>query len=223
MMGGLREDFGPVSFAPERPQHRVRLTKGFFMAATEVTQAQWKAVMGTEPWRWWHAGKSSDAPASRLSWNDAREFCRKLSSKVGKHVRLPTEAEWEYACRAGSTTAYCFGDDVGKLGEYAWYWANAAEVGEEYPHRVAQKKPNAWGLYDMHGNVCEWCEDWYGEDYYKNSPAADPKGPATGYERVQRGGSWCDVRVSCRSAARVKRPPTYMYPEFGFRVVCAIE
>jgi formylglycine-generating enzyme required for sulfatase activity len=196
------------------------------MCATAVTRAHWKAVMGTEPWsdrRYANAGKSSDAPANYVSWNDAQEFCRKLSAKVGKQLRLPTEAEWEYACRAGSTTEYCFGDDARKLGEYAWYEGNVKAAGEDYPHRVAQKKPNEWGLYDMHGNVWEWCQDWYGEDYYKQSPREDPKGPATSSMRIRvlRGGSWLGKPSYCRSAYRNARGPSDTYFLNGFRVVCA--
>jgi formylglycine-generating enzyme required for sulfatase activity len=162
------------------PQHKVKITKPFYMQTTEVTQAQWKAVMGNNPSYF----KGNDLPVETVSWDDAQEFIKKLSAKEGVKYRLPTEAEWEYACRAGSTTKFYFGEDESKLDEYAWYHNNS----DGKTHPVGQKKPNAWGLYDMHGNVWEWCQDWYGADYYKNSPAEDPQGPASAESRVLRGG-----------------------------------
>ena len=128
---------------------------------------------------------------------------------------MPTEAQWEYACRAGSTTRYCFGDDESGLGEYAWYSANSG--GKTHP--VGEKKPNAWGLYDMHGNVWEWCQDWYDGGYYANSPTDDPTGPATGSIRVYRGGSWNDPAGRCQSATRIRPPPEFRFIHLlGFRV-----
>ena len=201
----------------EKPVHRVRITKPFYMAVTEVTQAQWRAVMEGDAWGGKQSvGRSSDAAANHISWSDAVRFCQALSKKTEGTVRLPTEAEWEYACRAGTVTEYCFGDDIGRLGEYAWYKKNAQDVGEDYPHRVAQKKPNAWGLYDMHGNVWEWCQDWYVERYYGNSPTDDPSGPATGQSHVMRGSCW--FSVDGRSAYRYTFPGTLR--KVGFRVVC---
>ncbi len=117
-------------------------------------------------------------------------------------MRLPTEAEWEYACRAGTTTAYSFGDDSSKLGDYAWHHGNACDKGEKYAHSVGVKKPNAWGLYDMHGNVWEWCADWYDEKYYANADTQVPQGHDSGGDRVLRGGSWSRNPDGCRSAAR---------------------
>ena len=157
--GGLEE-----AYATEKPIHTVKVAKPFYMAATEVTHAQWKAVMRTSPGQF--RGDLS-RPVNRISWLDAQEFCKKLSTREEREYRLPTEAEWEYACRAGSTTEYCFDDDdEGELGDYAWYGDNSG--GETHP--VAQKQPNAWGLYDMHGNVFEWCLDaWH--DSYENAPA----------------------------------------------------
>ena len=119
--------------------------------------------------------QTDEHPVVNVSWNDALAFCRWLSKKEGKICRLPTEAEWEYACRAGSTTRYCFGDDASDLGEYAWYGANS----DRKTHPVGTKKPNAWGLYDMHGNAWEWCADGYDAEYYEKSPTDDPTGPAT--------------------------------------------
>ncbi len=215
MMGSPPPEQGP--HVDERPQHRVRITKPFYMGVTEVTQEQYKAVMGKQPWsRQEYAGRSGDAAANYISWNDAREFCRKLSAKIGQTVRLPTEAEWEYACRAGSTTAYCFGDDRRRLRDYAWYSENAEDVGEKYPHSVAKKKPNAWGLYDMHGNLWEWCQDWYRKDYYSKSPGADPGGPSIGLTRVLRGGSWYSAHGTYRCAYRCRIDPAF---GVGFRVV----
>lgn len=141
-------------------------------------------------------------------------FCRRLSQEEGKEYRLPTEAEWEYACRAGSATRWCFGDNASQLDEYAWYERNSGRT----THPVAQKKPNAWGLYDMHGNVWEWCADWYDADYDQQSPADDPKGPASGALRVVRGGSWFVVPGLSRSAIRVRNHPGVRIPVAGFRV-----
>jgi formylglycine-generating enzyme required for sulfatase activity len=134
-----------------------------------------------------------------VSWDDAVEFCRKLSQASGKTVRLPTEAQWEYACRAGSKTRFSYGDDpdYSKLGDYAWYTANS----ESKTHPVGQKRPNEWGLYDMHGNVWQWCSDWYA-DSYANANNTDPQGPDSGSVRVLRGGGWGVTPQFCRSASR---------------------
>jgi formylglycine-generating enzyme required for sulfatase activity len=174
----------------EGPQHKVRITRPSYLQSTVVTQGHWKQLMGTSPWSGRPSVKEgADYPALYVSWDDAVEFCRRLSQREGEEYRLPTEAEWEWACRAGSQSAYCFGDDPSQLGGYAWFNANANGVGERYAHRVGQKQANGFGLYDMHGNVWEWCGDWYGADWYGKSPEADPQGPATGSFRVYRGGS----------------------------------
>lgn len=157
-----------------------------------VTQAQWKAVTGTNPSRF----KGDNLPVESVSWDDAKEFCKKLSAMTGQEYRLPTEDEWEYACRAGSTGEYCFGEDASLLKDYAWYSANS---GDE-THPVGQKKPNAWGLYDMHGNVWEWCD---GESTRKGL----------------RGGSWFSNGVNCRSAVRYYVRPVTRNGYRGFRVV----
>jgi len=208
----------PVKFAKnEHPRHRITLSKPFYMGVTEVTQAQWKAVMNTQPWkRYQEAGDSY--PASHISWDAARACCMALSKKTGRTVRLPTEAEWEYACRAGTTTVYSFGDDSSKLGDYAWYRGNAYDKGEKYAHRVGVKKPNAWGLYDMHGNMWEWCADRYA-DSYTNANARDPKGPAAGGGRVLRGGAWLYKLGFCRAARRDWEHPHMGLSYRGFRVV----
>jgi formylglycine-generating enzyme required for sulfatase activity len=164
----------------EGPQHEVVISKPFYMGVTEVTQAQYEAVMGTNPSNF----KDATNPVEMVSLTDATEFCKKLSEKTGQAVRLPTEAEWEYACRAGSNTRFSFGDSDSILGDYAWWQSNSG--GKTHP--VGQKKPNAWGLYDMHGNVWEWCANWLGS--YSSGSATDPRGPGSGGYRVLRGGSW---------------------------------
>jgi formylglycine-generating enzyme required for sulfatase activity len=235
----------------EQPQHTVRITKPFYLSVTEVTQEQYTTVLGARDWRllsrmmpgadeirgelW----EKHDYPAFDIRWDEAVEFCRKLSAKEGRTYRLPTEAEWEYACRATTTTKWCCGDEKASLGHYAWYYRGAdrtlpsssmfpdASIENEVnvpmddeadpntgPHSVAQKKPNRWGLYDMHGNVAEWCNDWFGEDYYASLPLENPAGPTRGsiWEhpkkgrsgpfRVCRGGSWDSSAEDCRSASR---------------------
>lgn len=208
-------------------QHRVQITKSFYMQTTEVTQGQWTSVMNSEPWD----GKDNvkegyDYAASYVSWDDAVEFCRKLTESersagrltTNQKYTLPTEAQWEYACRAGSTTRFSFGDDESKLKDFAWFEGNAYDIGEEYTHRVGQKRPNAFGLYDMHGNVYELCLDRYAEDYYANSPGSDPSGPSSGSNRVARGGSWFSRPQFARSAYRLRPTPDYRDYYLGFRV-----
>jgi formylglycine-generating enzyme required for sulfatase activity len=185
----------------DETQHKVTISKAFYMQTTEVTAGQWKALMATEPWK--GEKKGPNYPATYVSWNDAVAYCKKLSEKEGKTYRLPTEAEWEYACRAGTETTWSFGNDEKELGDYAWYVKNAWGIDEKYAHQVELKKPNAFGLYDMHGNVYELCHDYYGEDYYKESPEKDPTGPESGSFRVLRGGSWGRSYVRfTRSACR---------------------
>nr|MCS5674006.1 SUMF1/EgtB/PvdO family nonheme iron enzyme [Acidimicrobiales bacterium] len=197
-------------------QHSVTITKAFYMQTTEVTQGQWKALMGTEPWEnrefYEYEKEGPNYAANYVSWDDAVAFCKKLSEKEGKTYRLPTEAEWEYACRAGTETRWSFGNDETVLGDYAWYRENADAIGEKYAHQVGQNKPNAFGLYDMHGNVHEWCHDYYEDDYYLQSSEKNPTGPSpwmsrnesrtSGGDRVLRGGSWYDRSRLTRSAFR---------------------
>ncbi|MCS5583799.1 MAG: formylglycine-generating enzyme family protein [Pseudomonadales bacterium] len=205
----------------DEPQHKVTITKPFYMQTTEVTQGQWKAVMGTEPWKGKeYAKEGPDYAASFVSWDAAVAYCKKLSEAEGKTYRLPTEAEWEYACRAGTQTTWSFGNDEKELGDYAWYDENVRDIGEEYAHQVRLKKPSAFGLYDIHGNVFEWCYDYYGEDYYKQSPEKDPPGPASGSFRVVRGGSWWrgDTPLT-RSASRDKSTAGDSNFSSGFRLV----
>ena len=187
----------------------VTLTKPFYMGATPVTQAQYEAVMGANP----SFNKGAANPVDTVVWDDAVEFCKKLSAKTSQAVRLPTEAEWEYACRAGTQTAFSFGDDESASGDYAWHNGNSGGT----THPVGQKKPNPWGLCDMHGNVWQWCADWFGD--YPKQAATDPQGPASGTARVLRGGSWNYAPHDCRSATRGSNSPEGRFVDFGFRVV----
>ena len=220
MMGSPEGEVGRDD--DEGPLDRMKITEPFYMGIHEVTQARWAAIMGRGPWHVKsHAGKSADSAANYLSWNDCHEFCLKLSEKIGMKVSLPTEAQWEYACRAGTQTAYCFGDDTTGLGDYAWIWSNAGVFGEKHPQPVGSKKPNVWGLYDLHGNVWEWCQDWYDAAYYDTSPREDPLGPQNGSGRVLRGGSlWYDS-MHTRSANRVAASPGLRREHVGFRVCIA--
>ena len=179
----------------DETQHKVTLTKGFWMLETEVTQKQWKAVMGSNPDCKF---KGDNLPVENVSWTDCQEFCKKCA-QLGFPVQLPTEAQWEYACRAGTTGAY-----AGNLDEMAWYgyYSNPKGTSKEATtHPVGTKKPNAWGLYDMHGNVWEWCQDWYAKEYPSGS-VTDPTGPSSGSYRVVRGGGWHSDARRCRSANR---------------------
>jgi formylglycine-generating enzyme required for sulfatase activity len=212
----------------ERPQHKVRITKPFYLGVTEVTQEQYEKVMGKNPSYFCKTGEgankvkeidTSNFPVEQVTWDDAVEFCKKLSAREGQTYRLPTEAEWEYACRAGSTTRYCFGDDRLQLGEYAWFayeWVGPSS--DLHSHSVGKKKPNAWGLHDMHGNVWEWCQDWYESDYYAESPTEDPPGPSTGSSRVYRGGGWYSDAWLCQSSYRFGFRPSLRNFSLGFRV-----
>ena len=204
----------------DEKQHRVRISNAFYLQSTEVTQKQWKAVVGTKPWKEQHFVKEGDDyPAMYVSWDDATEFCKKLSVRDGVSYRLPTEAEWEYACRGGTRSSYSFGDDVSSLNDHGWYDGNADNVRERYAHLVGKKKANGYGLLDMHGNVWEWCADWYDSEYYASSPADDPQGPTKGSDRVFRGGSWLDYPPKCRSAFRDCDSPDLRRFHVGFRVL----
>ena len=197
----------------EGPVHEVTITKPYYLGVYEVTNAQWQAVMGDVPSEW----KDADRPVESVSWDKAAAFCEALSAlpaerQAGRVYRLPTEAEWEYACRAGTTTAYSFGDEESLLGDFAWFDDNSGRQ----THPVGQKRPNGWGLYDMHGNVWEWCSDWYGD--YAAGAVRDPVGPASGSDRVLRGGSWYDSASLCRSAFRIRFYPSYRFSNLGFRL-----
>lgn len=226
MMGAGDDD--REAGAAEKPRHRVTITRPFYLARHEVTLAQWEAVMGSSPYTAQRSNPYYDLPgmAERLrkpsnpatvSWNDAQDFIRRLNEREGHdRYRLPTEAEWEYAARAGTTTAYSFGNDARQLGRYAWYGEDFASGAT---HPVGQKLPNPWGLYDVHGNVWEWVQDWYSEAYYANSPASDPPGPATGTSRTVRGGSWHVTSGSWRSSFRKPYAPDYRGISIGFRLL----
>jgi formylglycine-generating enzyme required for sulfatase activity len=211
LMGSPDSDKDAV--ADEKPQHRVRITKPFYLGKYLVTQEQWEAVMGSSP----SLIMGPKNPVESVSWNDCQQFLDKLNAKsaagVGK-FQLPSEAQWEYACRAGSKTRYCFGDHASKLSEYAWYDANSGNT----THPVGEKKPNAWGLYDMHGNVWEWCQDWHDGGDYAKSPTDDPTGLATGSYRVLRGGSWDFPARDCRSANRDDGGAWHQSLNLGLRV-----
>jgi formylglycine-generating enzyme required for sulfatase activity len=195
----------------EGPQHQVTISKAFYMGVYEVTQPQYTQVMGRNPSRF----KDANNPVECVRWEDVNDFCAKLSHKTGRTVRLPTEAQWEYACRAGSIAKFYFGDDDSALGEYAWYTNNS----NQEPHPVGLKRANNFGLYDMHGNVWEWCSDWY-TDSYPEGDSADPRGASSGWEHVQRGGSWTNGPPrSCRSARRNWVDPDLRQATVGFRVV----
>ncbi len=195
----------------ERPQHRVRITKPFYLGKYPVTQEQWEAVMGNNP----SGFKGPKNPVEQVGWDDCQQFLKRLNRKVGGAMfQLPTEAQWEYACRAGSTTRYCFGNDASGLGQYAWYGENSG--GNTHP--VGQKKPNAWGLYDMHGNVWEWCQDWYESGFYARSPTDDPTVGGTESVHVIRGGDWYFDAGYCRSAVRSEFERWYQGNFLGLRV-----
>ena len=201
---------GEKGHEEDEARHRVKITHAFRLGATEVTQSQWKAVMGQRRGKF----EGDDRPVEEVSWTDAKAFCEKLSKADGKTYRLPTEAEWEYACRAGA--AGRFGGE--KLADLAWFDDNA----DAATHPVAAKKPNAWGLYDMHGNVAEWCADAYAPGY-PSGTVADPSGPAEGKGRVVRGGSFASLERGCRSASRSSAPAAYQMKTVGLRVVCEID
>ena len=204
----------------EGPQTAVTISKGFWMGKYEVTQGEYLAVIGSNP-----SGFKGDLhrPVESVSWFNATNYCGKLTLReraagriaTNSVYRLPTEAEWEYACRAWTSTRFSYGDDTGyaDLPNYAWYGDNS----DSTTHPVGQKLPNPWGLYDMQGNVVEWCQDWFAP--YPGGIALDPQGPATGSRRVARGGLWLRPGSYCRSAWRNGAPPSVMLDGAGFRVV----
>ncbi|MCY7347341.1 MAG: formylglycine-generating enzyme family protein, partial [Pyrinomonadaceae bacterium] len=195
----------------EKPVHRVNISKSFYMGKYEVKQAQWKAVMGNNPSRFSDCG--GDCPVEQVSWEDVQDFLKLLNRKGEGTYRLPTEAEWEYAARAGSTTKYSYGNGESSLETYAWYGANSGNK----THPVGQKEANDFGLYDMSGNVWEWCQDWYGS--YSGGTVTNPTGATSGYLRVRRGGSWNLDAAVLRSADRDGYAPWYHSYDLGFRVV----
>ena len=208
----------------DETQHTVTLTKSFYMQTTEVTQGQWKKLMGSNPSSFTTCGE--DCPVEKVSWDDAQAYIAKLNQRGEGIYALPTEAQWEYAARAGSTTAFYNGGITsypdmydcnydGNPNAIAWYCYNS----DLETHPVAQKTPNAWGLFDMSGNVSEWCSDWYGD--YPSGSVTDPTGPQTGIGRVQRGGNWGSAARRCRSASRLGGGPDDRYSYLGFRLARA--
>jgi formylglycine-generating enzyme required for sulfatase activity len=209
IMGSPQSEKGRMR---DENQHEVTISRPFYMQTTEVTQSQWEKVIGDNPSYFKNCG--DDCPVDNVSWNDAQEFISMLNQiENTTKYRLPTEAEWEYACRAGTETAYSF-NEVNKLGEYAWYRGNS----DNQPQPVMQKMPNPWGLYDMYGNVWEWCLDWYGD--YPSKSVIDQKGLDKGEYRVLRGGSWNSPAKYLRSAFRGRSNPDYRFGrQGGFRIV----
>jgi formylglycine-generating enzyme required for sulfatase activity len=199
----------------EGPQHDVTLSRSFWLGTHEVTQAQWTAVMGENPAVFRRGEDAPQRPVESISWGDGQRFIAKLGALGLGKFRLPTEAEWEFAARAGTTTRYPWGDDLKEVETHAHAWANSRSYAVTHP--VGTKKPNGWGLFDMHGGVWEWCSDWYGP--YADGAQRDPTGPASGRERVFRGGSWYDFPTSLRSANRHRHTPGGRYPAVGLRLV----
>ncbi len=219
LMGSPEDEEGRIE---DETQHQVTLTEPYYLGVVPVTQAQWQAVMGTNPS---HFKGDDRRPVECISWVDCQDFVIALGERTGKRFRLPTEAEWEYACRAGTTTPFSFGETI--LTDQANYDGHYAYGdGQEGVYRkkttpVGSFPANAWGLYDMHGNVLEWCQDWYGP-YSSDSPQ-DPRGPDQGDARVLRGGSWYNSPGWCRSASRHRPEPGYRLRLCGCRVVLCLD
>lgn len=230
MMGGRKGEKGYNS--EEEQLHRVRINRHFLMGMFQVTQGEYASVVGQNP----SVFHGKNRPVEHVSWREAAEFCLRLSElqeekAAGRSYRLPTEAEWEYACRAGTETAFAFGEELTRL--QANFFQEENEFGEPMPtYAVGMYPPNAWGLFDMHGNVWEWCQDWYSRKYYSKSPVDDPSGPSKGKHHVMRGGSASVQAHECRSAIRGESPsdcPRLNYDaryefigDFGLRVVCEL-
>lgn len=229
-------------FKSEAPRHRVRITRGFWIGSFEVTQSQWQAVMENNPSLFKHGldgvpPDTSSYPVETVSWEDCREFLEKLSSGIGHTCRLPTEAQWEYACRAGTTSRYAWGDEfiaagASNIENATDNFGNAERnspvfkkrgfpVGSTMP--VGSFPPNPWNLFDMHGNVREWCRDWYSETCYRDSPGEAPTGPESGTERIIRGGSWYSEAALSRSAVRHSGTTDWRLNDIGFRIVISPE
>ena len=226
---------GSEEFDWLKPVHTVKIRTPFYLGIYPVTQREWKAIMGNNPSYF----KGDDLPVESVSWNEVQDFIKKLNKKEGTNkYRLPTEAEWEYAARAGTTTQYSFGDDESELGQYAWYVENsgsrAPKKGDFFgynkddwlenkwngkTHPVGQKKPNPWGLYDMHGNVWEWVQDEWHDSYYNPPTDGSAWEDGSGANRVFRGGSWIYVARCCRSASRDFNVPGFRYIFLGFRLL----
>lgn len=207
----------------ERPIHNV-LLNSFCLNKYEVTQRQWVELMETRPWQGSEYVKEGDnIPVVNVSWYDVKGFIRKLNRVSGRKFRLPTEAEWEYASRAGSTSRFSYGSLKLRLSQYAWYYDNAFKKEEMFAHEVGTLKPNKWGLYDMMGNVYEWCWDWYKRNYYNKSPVQHPKGPKHSPYKVVRGGDWARTDYFIRVSSRRYYHPHYKDVNVGFRLAKDID
>ena len=207
-MGATAEQ-GSDAFESEKPGHMVEV-KSFYICRFEVTQAEWEVVMGYNP----SGFKSEQHPVENVSWEDCQRFISKLSAITGRLFRLPTEVEWEYAARGGKLSCgykYSGGNEIDSL---AWYEENS----ERHSHLIGQMEPNELGLFDMSGNVWEWCYDWYKKDYYNESPSNNPQGPLSGTARILRGGSWNSGDYQCRVSFRYRNGPAYMYHNTGMRL-----
>ena len=219
-------------FENERPAHEVTIAEGFYLGRYEVTQAQWESVTGEAPWSkdvnvtdnpdaWQHPDGLQSHPAVDLLWEEVESFVATLNSHSGGvWYRLPTEAEWEYACRAGTATLWSAGDVESQLAERAWYWGSECDVTLDqclYSHAVGTKRANPWGLFDMHGNVWEWVQDWWGP--YTKEPQIDPAGPLSGSRRVVRGGAYHQGAEDARSAMRSHFPVSNRNPDLGIRLL----
>jgi formylglycine-generating enzyme required for sulfatase activity len=204
---GYTSEQGNDCYSDEKPSHQVTLSD-FYIGKYEVTQAQWKAVMGSNPSHF----KGDNLPVETVSWDDAQEFIRKLNVQTGKNYRLPTEAEWEYAARGGAQSRGTKYSGSNTVGDVAWYDGNSGNA----IHPVGQKLPNELGLYDMSGNVWEWCSDWYGA--YSSGSQTNPAGPSSGSYRVDRGGSWCSYARNARVPFRDYGTPGYRGSALGFRL-----
>lgn len=206
MMGSPLDEFGRDE---DERQHRVTLSQGFWLANHEVTQDQWASVMGNNP----STFRGPQNPVDTVSWDDCQAFIQKLNGQAGVSSRLPTASEWEYGCRAGTTSAYGFGEKRTNVDAYAWFGENSGGT----THPVGRKQANAWGLHDVHGNLWEWCQDWYGA--YSSGAVTDPTGPDTGSARVMRGGSYGGLVRRSRSAYRSFETPDRAARFIGFRLL----
>jgi formylglycine-generating enzyme required for sulfatase activity len=230
MMGSTEEEKG--HHTSEAPLHKVTISRPFYLSIFPVTQAQYRALTGKNPSHFQRTlGGGPDHPVEQVTWDEAAAFCEQLQrlpeeSARSRLYRLPTEAEWEYACRSGTSTPYAFGDSV-TLQQVHFFGLDSASWKKEVTsvgktQKVGSHPPNGWGLYDMHGNVLEWCSDWWSEEYYADSPDTDPQGPAEGWQHVVRGGSFSQFEKECRSAARMGRAPSSRLNTIGFRVALTI-
>ena len=231
-MGAPEEE--PGRLAAEGPQRQVTISQGFYLGKYEITQSQWQSVMGTggtEKWRGRYVQIHPEHPAVYISWEDVQTFIKTLNflhgtkEPGGPLYRLPSEAEWEYTARAGTTARWSFGDDETELGDHAWYEANTWSTGTKYAQPIGARLPNPWGLHDMHGNVWEWVQDWHSAEYYgitagiASGSVVDPRGPSAGDTRVLRGGGFSDVAKGLRSACRFRHLPSARGYSMGARLV----